>query len=83
MKVTTHTQFDIENRPSNVSYVMNDDDWYHFCNELGNMNDRINDSWSVFEILKRADERTGYGFRYVTSFDLFNEMKIIEDSHKI
>jgi hypothetical protein len=68
-------------RPQNVSLMLSDDEWYHFCNELGEMNERLNDGWSVKEILIRADRTTGYGYQYVTSHDLFHEMDLIEFSN--
>jgi hypothetical protein len=82
METPKHTQQDIENRPQNISQMLNDDEWYHFCNELGEMNERLNDGWSVKEILELADARTGYGWQFVTSYDLFLEMEKIELSHR-
>ena len=82
IKVIPHTPTDIRNRPLNISLVQSDDEWYAFCNEIGEMNERLNDGWSVKELLQRADDATGYGYQYVTTFDLQNQMNIIEDSHK-
>lgn len=30
METPKHTQWDIENRPKNISQMLNDDEWYFF-----------------------------------------------------
>ena len=51
------TEFDREIRPSNLSKMLSDKEWFAMCNELGEVNERKNESWSlseVFNIVKQV-----------------------------
>ena len=54
INVTTHTKQDITNRPRNFSSILSDDEWYAMCNELGELNERQNDGWTLREIFEKV-----------------------------
>jgi len=49
INVQPTTEWDRENRPKNYSSILSDDQWFSMANELGEVNDRMNESWSLEE----------------------------------
>jgi len=77
-KIKPHTQWDIDNRIENFSKIMNEDEWYSFMNELGELNDNTEEGWNPLEIMQMADTN-GYGVFYVTT----HCVKIIMDKLQV
>jgi hypothetical protein len=70
INVNEVTQWDIDNRPANLSKLLTDDEWYSIMNELGEVNERTNDGWTAIEILDQVQKVSICGtFEYATTHD--------------
>ena len=79
IKIYETTGFDHDNRPRNMCELVSDDQWFSMCRELGEINERNSELWSVKEVLDMVELKSLSGdYKYANFHDFENVLSVLD-----